>query len=334
MTSSSNAVVTQSLLQRPAALAARIVAGVRLDASVDALGQMDAGGAEALHDLRVSLRRLRSWLRTFRPFLDDTVRRRTYRKLKKLVHATNSARDLEVWGEWFETQKDLPPNARSGARYLAECLSREGDSAHARSLDKVQRKLPKLINTVRRELATYSLHVRGGANVDHPMSSAIADALRAEMRRVRRRADGLESLADTDAIHATRIAAKKVRYVVETLEGDAAAEIADALSELQDTLGAVHDMQLLVDRLLDDIEAAGGAEIRQRAQLRLGLETGDRGAAPPRRAVVGLIEIARRARERAESELSRYQNDWVNGRLDEIEVAVARIADELDSAAS
>ena len=58
----------------------------------------------------------------------------------------------------------------------------------------------------------------------------------------------IESEHDVGAVHRTRIAAKNLRYLVETLEPRAAAtEVAADLSSLQDELGVVHDMQLLLD---------------------------------------------------------------------------------------
>ena len=324
------ATVTAALLRQPAALAIRVIANARLDASVAALDQLDTGAPEALHDLRVSLRRLRSWLRTFQPYVDDTVRRRTLRRLKRAVRSTNAARDLEVWSEWLAEQSDLAARDRAGARYLAGCLATESQAAHEKALGRVQRRLPRITDALRKELSTYSLHVREGTDADREMSVAVADALRSAYRRLRRRAARIEELTDIEAIHATRIAAKKLRYVAETLELPEAADTAQALSELQDVLGTVHDMQLLVERLLDEIELAAGAEARRRARAKAGLEPDGRGGAAPHRAISGLTEIAVRAQRRAEDEFTRYTREWKGERLDVVGAAVASIADKLE----
>jgi CHAD domain-containing protein len=323
--------VTHALLPRPAALATRVVANARLDACLTALEQMDAGAPEALHDLRVSLRRLRSWLRTFRPYLDDTVRGRSYRRLRRLVRATNGARDLEVWSEWLAGQSVFAARERAGARYLAAALANDGEAAHTRALDRVRRRVPKIANALRDDLATYTLHVRGGASVDHRMSAAVADALRSGCRRLLRRAARVEVLTDVAAIHATRIAAKKLRYLAETLESTEAADAAQALSELQDVLGAVHDMQLLVVRILGDVEAAGGADARRRAQLKVGLEAGERPELS-RRAVAGLTEVAARAQRRAHEEFDKFVREWKDGRIDDMDTVLTRVANDVEQA--
>ncbi|HEY2025526.1 MAG TPA: CHAD domain-containing protein, partial [Gemmatimonadaceae bacterium] len=61
----------------------------------------DPNAADALHDFRVALRRLRSWLRAFRPYLDDRVRRPTRRRLGRIADASNAGRDIEVQIAWL-----------------------------------------------------------------------------------------------------------------------------------------------------------------------------------------------------------------------------------------
>jgi CHAD domain-containing protein len=151
-----------------------------------------------------------------------------------------------------------------------------------------------------------------------------------ERRRFQRRLAPAPPLPDGEAIHATRIAAKKLRYVVETLEPSDAAGVAAMLSELQDSLGAVHDMQLLVEHLLDEIEFTGGADTRRRARHTLGLEP-EEDLAPSRRAVAGLTELARRAQSRAERAFLKFAETWNASRLDEIESAIARLAADLEA---
>lgn len=315
--------VARSSLRKPAALGVRVIAQARAGAAREALARLNAD-PETLHDLRVSLRRLRSWLQTFRPHVGDTVRRRTFRRLRRLVHATNRARDVEVWQVWLAEQGELPRNARAGERWVAAWLDGEGAKEHERSLGRLARKLPKVLAMLDDELSAYTLRVRRDADDDR-MSSALADALRQEWRRLERRLARVETLADADAIHAARIAAKTLRYVVETLETRDAESVAESLSRLQDVLGAVHDMQSFVDHLVDAVEAAGAADARRRARRALGLEP-EEDSAPPRGAVAGLGELARRAQSRAEREFRRFTEEWDRARAAEVEAAIERLA--------
>lgn len=56
-----------ALLRKPAQHAVRVIASGLLEVVVAAHGRFESDEADALHDLRVAMRRLRSWLRAFRP---------------------------------------------------------------------------------------------------------------------------------------------------------------------------------------------------------------------------------------------------------------------------
>src|SRR5690606_3840964 len=57
---------------------------------------------DALHDLRVALRKLRTVLRAYERELRGSLRRRRRRKLKALVAETGAGRDAEVQIAWLE----------------------------------------------------------------------------------------------------------------------------------------------------------------------------------------------------------------------------------------
>ncbi|MGH9885846.1 MAG: CHAD domain-containing protein, partial [bacterium] len=57
---------------------------------------------DALHDFRVAVRRLRSWLRAFGAELDDTLRGKERKRLDRIAEATRESRDLEVHIAWIE----------------------------------------------------------------------------------------------------------------------------------------------------------------------------------------------------------------------------------------
>jgi hypothetical protein len=80
------------LLERPAVDAASLVALRYLDDSTTAATRLsDRTDAEALHDFRVAVRRLRVTLQAY-PGLREGVPKKYRRRLRKLTRATNAVR--------------------------------------------------------------------------------------------------------------------------------------------------------------------------------------------------------------------------------------------------
>ncbi len=95
------------LLSRPGGQAAALVGLAHPDEARRSLTRLDdLEEAEALHDFRVALRRLRTLLRGFRPELGDVVPRKLQRQLRDLTRATTAARDAEVQLTWVRGQRD------------------------------------------------------------------------------------------------------------------------------------------------------------------------------------------------------------------------------------
>src|SRR5439155_122955 len=121
------------LLTRPAPAAAALVGLALLDEAREGCGRLATlDDAEALHDFRVALRRLRSVLRSFRSELGDAVPKKLQRQLRDVTRATGAARDAEVQLGWVrshraELGRRLPP----GLPWLLARLAQQQDEAYA-----------------------------------------------------------------------------------------------------------------------------------------------------------------------------------------------------------
>jgi CHAD domain-containing protein len=320
--------VTREALAQPAKRAARVIARARLAVVRDAYERFDNADADALHDLRVGLRRLRSWLRAFRPELDDTVRGRTRRRLRDLTQATNAARDVEVWVGWIAAQGRLSPRARSGHRYVTKWLRIEGDSQRRKSAKRIRRRLPALLTALESELSTYTAAVplddSGGS--DTTMAEAMAELIRTYRERFAGRIDRVHSTSDAGAIHRCRIAAKRLRYLLEALdEFSQARETTAQLVNLQDALGTVRDLRLFAERVVDRIGVIGMIQARRRAARALAIDAGGTPSPPLSRVRPGMLVLAKRARLQCDDAFEMFRADWDPARLD----AMARAVDEL-----
>jgi len=325
--------LTPDVLVQPSRRASRIVATARLVAVRGAYERFKADEPDALHQLRVSLRRLRSWLRAYRPELEDTTRRRTLRRLRKLVRATNGARDAEVWAAWIETQTESPPKARTGHRYIVAQLTDQRDRAREDAGDRLKADLPPVLDALADELSGYWLHVSiDETAAEETMAATTAELLRGHMRKLRRRLQRIDSADDLDAIHAARIAAKALRYLLNALGDFAAANTtATQLSELQDMLGLVHDLAPLVDRMLEEIATIAADEARWRTSQALGLGAEHKDAPAPARIKPGLLDLATRARREVDGAFERLRGTWTDMQLDVVASTVDELAETIQA---
>src|SRR5262249_45452241 len=119
------------LLERPRDEACRLVALDYLDEAVEARGRLGQD-PEALHDLRVALRRMRSTLRAYRQLLGRPLDERRRKQLRQIVDATSISRDAEVLDALVaEEAERLEPRERAGVEWLRQRLAArkaEGDA--------------------------------------------------------------------------------------------------------------------------------------------------------------------------------------------------------------
>ncbi|HEU4721141.1 MAG TPA: CHAD domain-containing protein [Gemmatimonadaceae bacterium] len=305
--------LTPALLGMPAQHSTRVVASGLLDELLAAQDRFAAEDAEGLHDLRVAMRRLRSWMRAFRPELSDTVRGRTRRRLHALASATNEARDTEVVLDFLDRQTNLPARSRATARALAERLGNARD-AHVRAL---RRTLARDLTKVTRGLAMQleSWWERHAVDEPRPVpstSAVLADAIHRHLRRVDRALARIEPPGKADDLHRARIAVKRLRYLLEPLdESLGAAEPIRQLQALQGELGDARDAHRIAMQLVREVGEHSARSARRRALTSVGV-AGDDDAAPPETAVTraGLTELARRAHAARETALSEFTTRW------------------------
>lgn len=228
------------LLDRPALDAAIVVASRYLDdAGAAATRLSDRADAEALHDFRVAVRRLRVTLRAY-PDLHDGVPRKHRRRLRKLARETNTIRDVEAQVAWFRDRSArFTPSQRAALATLRSRLRARRRRAQAHSHVKLQRRFAGLEPKIRRALAA----LRSAAGHHEPPFRAIAAVtLETYVMDLCKRLDdsGATSAAD---LHATRISAKRLRYLLEPVERDIAsgARLIDRLKRLQDLFGGLTD---------------------------------------------------------------------------------------------
>lgn len=306
--------LTSEMLALPAPQAVRIVAVALLDAVRQGHERVLAKDGEGLHDLRVALRKLRSWLRAFRPELDDSVTKKTRRRLRELARDTNAARDAEVALAWIERQAALPPRTSAGRRVMTSALERERDAGLRDVRAALDRNLQRLVGRLSRELDFYleRQSVSGDTRV-RLMAPVIADALRVEGRRLVAATRHVKSAEEGKDAHLARIAAKRLRYLLEPLGAEPeVTPLLETLRALQGSLGDMRDAHRLAVRLVREIGERAATEARRRALATLGaVREPERPAFATLRP--GVMELARRAHASEAQAFEAYRTSW-NGR--------------------
>ncbi len=241
-----------ALLAEPAPRAARVVALYLLDrVEAERVRLDDTADVEALHDFRVAVRRLRSWLRAYRDVLRDSVGRKMQGRLGALARATNDSRDIEVHREWIAAQrKTLTPSARKGIAPLDRSLAEDKRRADAAFRAVLAADFAPLMARLRKNLSRYPVAVW-----DHPpgerWAAAAAQRIHDAFLDLRERLTHVEEVDDDAAAHRARIAAKRLRYLLEPLADavDGVAEAVGLLKEAQDQLGSLHDAHVFARTL-------------------------------------------------------------------------------------
>jgi len=209
-------------------------------------------GGEAIHDLRVSCRRLDEALATWEGGLPAKKARELRRTVNTLRRSVGDARDAEVR---FDTLRELARRCERPERASALPLLRElsDEIAHAR------RAAARATREAHVERVVARVHLLAGrigsAEDKGGALRAAAHAHQAERRDQLRKARALMRegrRGDSARMHAARIKAKKARYVVECLADAGLATSAlelDRLRGLQKRLGAACDYVALAEWL-------------------------------------------------------------------------------------
>lgn len=229
-----------------------------LDSAVEARRRLKRDtDPEALHDFRVALRRLRSVLRAYRPWL-DAVPKKLRRRLREIARATSAGRDAEVCLAWLDEQNDA---ADVGRDWLQTRLERLRDDAYAHVRADVLAAFADVEPRLRRRLKDIR---RGKPVANTSYAAAVAERLREHVARVAADLARIEGVADTATIHDARIQAKRLRYLLEPLADArfiAARTAVTDLKAFQDETGLLCD-GFVRRALLAAAEKAATADVR------------------------------------------------------------------------
>jgi CHAD domain-containing protein len=256
-----------ALLDRPAVQAACTVALAYLDDATAAAARLsDRGDADALHDFRVAIRRLRVTVRAY-PGLYERVSKQKRRRLKQLARETNAARDAEVQLAWFRDRSpQFTPAQRAALGPFRARLRARRRRAEVQTQPNLQRRFAKLERKLRRQLTAAQSDSGAGA----PQFRAIAAAtLVQHAATLTARLASVSASTDAATLHATRIAAKRLRYLLEPVGPGLphGKKLVQRLKSLQDRFGELTDAHVLETELREGGNGTAVATSLLRAEV-------------------------------------------------------------------
>jgi CHAD domain-containing protein/CYTH domain-containing protein len=294
----------------------RVALGLLAEAQAALVRVREGADDEALHDLRVALRRLRSTLRAHPDAVRGAIPKKRRALLRELVQFTSEGRDAEVQLAWVQAERgSLGARDRAGADAWAERLAAVRDRVYgalrAEKLDTLERLLDKLVG----DLSAYD--VRFVVNEEQAAASfgeLVASAALVELDELGGTLARVRSLEDEAIAHEARIVGKRLRYVLEPVR-DAMPELEAALKELkrlQELLGELQDLAVRTAALSQAIEAAALDRARTAVGLVVGAEPADDGAAAAD-AEPGLLTLLGVAQARKRALFDEILSAWVEG---------------------
>lgn len=214
---------------------------------------------EAVHDMRVATRRMRSAFRLLEDYYKRKAVRAYSRSLRRVARALGAVRDLDVLIEAL--QKFLPKLPAEQQPHLQAVIDRlaaqrvEARNELIKSLDKA---------SYRRFIQDFSSFLTtsgAGARVNGDESAVLPSRVRHILPTLLyshlgavRAYDSLIAEADETTLHALRIEFKRLRYAVSMFSDVLGPQLKDFIEELkkiQDYLGAIQDSFAATYRLTD-----------------------------------------------------------------------------------
>jgi CHAD domain-containing protein len=307
------------LISQTGVVAARLVALGYLEQSRSALSRLDdPSDADALHDFRVALRRLRSTLRAYPSQLEDSAPRRLRKRVRDLTRATNAGRDAEVQLAWLRTLAgELTSTERVGWSWLVEWIEHAREEAIGETRDRLRRSFERLDRQLEKRLGVYRETVVVERPAPEPTFGVVARAaMLVHAQRLDQLLADIHAADDLATIHRARIAAKRLRYVLEPVRKALpnGPPLVSELKALQDVLGDLCDANQMERTLLRAVEAVGARQARRRFENALAAKpAGAGGGARPRGEMRGLVAVARRLEERRKAGYARLATTWLGG---------------------
>lgn len=252
-----------------------IAAGAIAHLSVNGDYLRRTGDPEAVHQMRVALRRLRAAMSMFKPLLGDPVSETLRSELRWLQQTLGAARDWDVL--LADTVAPLAELFSGTPGYDKLCAAIDRRRQEARSGALKELTTPRLAKLML-QLAFWSEGAGSGQDLsEHPVADLARAILDKRYRKIRKTMPHLGALSAEDR-HRCRIDIKKLRYAVDFFSSLFPARrthrLMRLLASMQDRLGALNDVATAKEQIGKLVFEENAADMAWAAGQLMGWHTG------------------------------------------------------------
>lgn len=207
------------------------------------LREAAVGNGHGVHQARVASRRLREAVPVLATGLKNSKANKARKKIKGITRALGSIRELDVTVALVDelaSQEGIPRIALEEVRAHVLAEQERRRNVMLKRLARVK------VDKLERRLASLGAALQATATEE--WRRPLAARLIKRAKRLRTAVDEAGQLYEAERLHAVRIAAKKLRYAAEVAAEAGlrpAAKPVRTIKQAQDTLGRLHDLQVL-----------------------------------------------------------------------------------------
>lgn len=227
---------------------------------------LNSADIEGVHEMRVSIRRLRSAMRDFSPLMKSRLLKESKKELKQLASTLGEARDQDVAIAGLEKLLKKTKNTKIKGEIKTKIEKRRS------SRQNTQTKLAEILdeNSLEKLKKDFSEAIDDAVQRNKKDSKLTAqeagcEVISRSMEEFRDLSKSLYNPFNQLELHQLRIASKRLRYAVELFTvcwNDELQIFAEEVSQMQTFLGEVHDCDIWIENLRQRLNREKGEKLR------------------------------------------------------------------------
>jgi len=212
---------------------------------------------QAIHDFRIALRGLRSWLKAFGNTigLDPEL----LADVSRLATATNHCRDLEVYATWLDHQMDCGIESPPINHYVSD-IHQCHEQAKQDIRIYISDTWPEIGCRIHKAIHHPDHNESIGTEFSHMLYQALHQQLLKLSRQLTEVTGAEECEHSAKLLHKCRISIKQIRYLLDPFktENIQCKKLVQDLKSAQDQLGVYHDLWIFTAMLYQDASKYDG----------------------------------------------------------------------------